>query len=177
MRLILLFILILIDSFVFSQDKIVGRVFDYEKNSPVFGCLVYLDTTVSDFNSQKFVTTNDSGFFQLDLKDKIKNLVLGFQFVGFEKMVIKNIQRQPNTFDLGAIWLFDASLTWDGICTKKYLFGLIKIKKGCWGNVVGIVDKNKGKSNFTIEYPKNGSVKRFDIFKHNVILDYNELKK
>jgi hypothetical protein len=70
--------------------------------------------------------------------------------------------------------MLEGSYNWDGTCSKKYLWGLIKTTRGCGGYIVGFVEKNKGKKEILIKYPKTENEKLFQIQNNSLVLEYDE---
>jgi hypothetical protein len=163
-----------------SQTRIIGRLLDYDSHSPIANCIVKYDTSHANvgFQIENAVLTNDSGYFQLDCKLKSPKIDIMFSQVGYEKLVISTI---PNSFDttlnLKNIWMLEGSYNWDGNCIKKYLWGLIKIKKRCGGYIKGLLEKNNYPSIILIKYPKDSAEKSFTIVNRSLTIDYRDITK
>lgn len=161
-----------------AQITIKGRILSYDDNSPIVGCIAFIDTSIAVYSKlTPAICSNDSGIFQLTCPEEFDKFILGFTMVGFEKLYIKDIYKIKDTIDIGDIWLFEGSYTWDGEVIRSYLFGLIKKRKGISGNVAGVIDKNEGKIMIDVNYPKNGQFKHFQITDRKMIIDYNDFKK
>jgi hypothetical protein len=172
-------LLILITNLVYSQCKIVGRILDYDANYPIAGCFVQFDSIIPDrMNQVNTCLADDSGYFQAICNLKSSKLDLAFSQAGHEKLVLKNIPTNNASFiDIGDIWLFGGSFYWDGTKTKKHLWGLFKTTKGCSGYEIGFIEKNKGKQEIFLNYPKTGKMKYFQILEREILLEYSEKEK
>jgi hypothetical protein len=179
MRIPIAFLLILITHFAYSQCKIVGRIFDYDENYPIVGCIVQFDSIFTDkMNHLNACLADDSGHFQAIYYPKSSKLDLAFSQAGHEKLILKNIPISNTSFvDIGDIWLLGGSYYWDGTITKKHLWGLFRTTKGCGGYEIGFLERNKDKHSILLNYPKTGKEKYFQIFDRTLILDYSEKGK
>jgi hypothetical protein len=181
MKFSIIFLAILFSLPINSQTRIIGRLLEYSSNEPINYCQVRIDSTILKFeNYQKdnVIQTNDSGYFQISYNFNSTKIDILFSAITYEKLIIVNIPNcQDSVINLGNIWLFEGSYNWDGECVTKYLWGLIKIKKGCGGYIKGTIEKSKGASGIWEKYPKNSIEKYFLINDRYLILDYNELIK
>ncbi len=178
MRILVLFIAIGFWSSLVKAQVIKGKLFDYEGNEPYSYVNVIADSKF-DFIANRaldWCISDTNGVFLLDSLDTQDNIHLIFQSVSTEALIIENIPNDNDTLDLGNIYLFLGSYHWDGECTKKYLWGLIKWTKGCSGEVTGIIKQNVDKDTLVIDYPKGHEIKKFRIREKALIIDYGDLK-
>ncbi len=178
MKILGLFIAIGLWSTSINAQVIKGKLFDYDGNIPYSHINVIADSTF-DFIANRALNwciSDTNGVFILDSLYTQKNIHLIFQSVGVEALIIKNIPTTKDTLDLGEIYLLQGSYHWDGECSKRYLWGLIKWTKGCSGDVIGVIEKNLNKVSLEIDYPKGQAIKKFKIREKTLILDYKDVK-
>ena len=175
----LCFIALLISITSEGQGKIKGSVKVYDSTLETEGINVIL---VSPFLRKEVIGTvvNSTGEFE------IKNIPSGkidlqFSFIGCYYTIVKDIEINNDTIEIWNVPIFESNeiIAWDGYCEKKYLWGLIKIKKECGGNEYinnskfpadnKIFIKCDSNENDSLLYELNPSTKRIEI-------DYKKLK-
>jgi len=130
---VIYFLTFLTSTFTFGQNLIKGSVKVYYSDLKSQGInVIVIDTSSS---GQVIGTIVDSiGSFKISAIPNGK-VDLQFSFIGCYHTIIKEIDLANDTIELWNIPVFESNceIAWDGICVKKFLWGLIKITRECGG--------------------------------------------
>jgi hypothetical protein len=152
-------------------------VVDYETNGPCGVGIAYLDSSFSKENHH-IITKEFDNIIKIDSITVICLVNLTIKLSPYETLKIRNIPiKNMEQIDLGTVALLGGSYLWDGYCTHKYLFGLIKKTKGCGGYIKGFIESHPGIDSIEIEFPKHSSLKKIRIQDKSLVVNYEDLLK
>lgn len=130
---VIYFLTFLASTFTFGQNLIKGSVKVYNSDLKSQGInVIVIDTS----SSEKVIGTvvDSTGRFRISTIPNGK-IDLQFSFIGCYHTIIKEIELENDTIEFWNIPVFESNceIAWDGICVKKFLWGLIRITRECGG--------------------------------------------